>query len=102
VLAVALYTLAPDQGTRIPETYPRHRAYLDGFQADTGDILLIGPLPGATDGPGSMAVFRTRAGAERFCAGDPFVVEGIVGECRILDWPALDFIGADPSATVSG
>jgi uncharacterized protein len=101
VLAVSLYTLAPGQEGRIPQVYPRHRAYLDAFQADTGDILLIGPFPGVVDGPGSMAVFRTRAAAERFCAGDPFVVEGIVGDRRILDWPALDFISAEQAASAA-
>src|SRR5664279_3079864 len=35
---------------------------------------------------GSMAIFRSRAAAEEFRAADPFVLEGLVGESRILDW----------------
>ena len=89
--AVALYVLAPGQAERIGSVYPRHRAYLDAFQAATADILLIGPFSELDGGPGSMAVFRSRAAAERFCADDPFVREGIVGEVQVRDWNALDF-----------
>jgi uncharacterized protein len=92
--AVALYTLAPGRAERIPEVYPRHKAYLTAFQAETGDILLIGPFAErGGDAPGSMAVFRSREAAERFSLGDPFVVEGVVGDVRVLDWQALDFTG---------
>ena len=35
---------------------------------------------------GSMAVFATRAGAEEFVAGDPFVHEGVVRRWDILKW----------------
>ncbi len=38
-----------------------------------------------------MAVFRPRAAAEQFRDADPFVLEGPVGESRILDWDPLEF-----------
>jgi uncharacterized protein YciI len=40
---------------------------------------------------GSMAIFRSRAAAEAFRDADPFVVEGLVGESRIVDWDPLEF-----------
>ena len=35
---------------------------------------------------GSMAVFATRAGAEEFVAGDPFVLNGVVKSYSIREW----------------
>jgi hypothetical protein len=35
---------------------------------------------------GSMAVFRTAVGAEEFVAGDPFVVNGVVGHWYRREW----------------
>lgn len=35
---------------------------------------------------GALAVFTTRADAERFAAADPFVTEGLVGGWRMLRW----------------
>jgi len=35
---------------------------------------------------GSMAIFRTRAAAEAFVAGDPFMLEGVVKAYEIRDW----------------
>jgi uncharacterized protein len=73
------------------EVYPRHAAYVAEF-VGSGEILLIGTFADpATDG--SMGVFRSREGAERFVAGDPFVTEGVIAEWRLLDWNA-DVYGA--------
>jgi uncharacterized protein YciI len=35
---------------------------------------------------GSMAIFRTRDGAEAFAADDPFVVHGVVSKVEIKEW----------------
>lgn len=35
---------------------------------------------------GSMAVFRTRAGAEEFVTDDPFVLNGVVIRHQLKDW----------------
>lgn len=91
--AVSFYEPEPDAGAdhfaRLVEAYPRHRAYLDAF-AEAGDVVMIGTFGDAAN-DGSMAVFRSRAAAERFIAGDPFVVEGLVTRTRVLDWDPLVF-----------
>jgi uncharacterized protein len=35
---------------------------------------------------GSMAVFTSRAAAEEFARGDPFVVNGVVRAWQIREW----------------
>jgi hypothetical protein len=51
--------------------------------------MLIGTLEEPLTN-GSMAVFRTREAAERFCREDPFVLEGIAAP-TVLDWDVLEF-----------
>jgi uncharacterized protein len=63
--------------------YPRHKAFLDTFVA-RGEVVGVGPFTDA--GGGNMALFRTRAAAEAFAEGDPFLLEGLVKEYRIKDW----------------
>jgi uncharacterized protein len=87
--AVSFYTVAPGQFDRIREVYPRHRAYLDEF-AKQGQVVMIGTFADPiTDG--SMAIFRSREAAEAFRDRDPFVLEELVGESRILDWNPLEY-----------
>ena len=87
--AVSFYTVAAGQSDRIQEVYPRHRAYLDEF-ARTGQIAMIGTFADPL-ADGSMAIFRSHDAAETFRAADPFVLEGVVGDSRILDWDPLEF-----------
>ena len=63
--------------------YPRHKAFLDPFVA-RGEVVGVGPFTDA--GGGNMALFRTRAAAEAFAKGDPFLLEGLVKEYQIKDW----------------
>ena len=93
MFAVMFYDADPDARPedfqRLVEAYPRHHAYLEEF-AVSGDVLMIGTF----DDPatqGSMAIFRSRAAAERFRAGDPFVVEGLVHRSRIQEWEPIVF-----------
>lgn len=90
--AVSFYDMADGAMARIPEVYPRHRAYLDAF-ASNGELLLIGPFTDPVR-DGALSVFTSRDAAERFCAGDPFVVEGLVARARILDWDPIDYRSA--------
>ena len=81
----------PSTGDRLIETYPRHRAYLDEF-AKGGQVWMIGTF----DQPvinGSMAIFRSREGAEEFLANDPFVTEGLVYRFELREWKPLEFPG---------
>jgi uncharacterized protein YciI len=63
--------------------YPRHKAFLDEFVA-RGDVVGVGPFTDA--GGGNMALFRSRAAADAFAKGDPFLLEGVVREYQIKDW----------------
>jgi uncharacterized protein YciI len=90
--AVAFYEVDSEQFHRATEVYPRHRAYVDEF-AKSGALAMIGTL-GNPIADGSMAIFRSREAAEAFRAGDPFVLEGIVGGSRIVDWDPLVFLAA--------
>jgi len=86
-LAVGFYDEMGSGGmAQAREVFPRHTAYADEFRA-SGDLLLIGTFADPV-ADGSMAIFRSRDAAERFVAGDPFVVEGVVASWRILDWNA--------------
>ncbi len=67
----------------IMAVYPRHKAFLDEFLA-RGEVVGVGPFTDA--GGGNMALFRTRAAAEAFVDGDPFLLEGVVREYQIKDW----------------
>ncbi len=67
----------------IMAVYPRHKAFLDQFLA-RGEVVGVGPFTDA--GGGNMALFRTRAAAEAFVEGDPFLLEGLVKEYQIKDW----------------
>ncbi len=67
----------------IMSVYPRHKAFLDQFVA-RGEVAGVGPF---TDpGGGNMALFRSRAAAEAFVEGDPFLLEGVVQAYQIKDW----------------
>jgi uncharacterized protein YciI len=67
----------------IMAVYPRHKAFLEPFMA-RGEIVGVGPF---TDGGGgNMALFRSRAAAESFASGDPFLSEGVVKAYEIKDW----------------
>jgi uncharacterized protein YciI len=82
--AVVLYTSAPEVLTRAPAHFPAHKARLDEFHG-RGELLAVGTF-GDPQAQGSMAIFRTRAGAEAFVADDPFVLNGVVAAHEIRDW----------------
>jgi uncharacterized protein len=65
----------------IMAVYPRHKAAVDTY-IERGEVIGIGPF---TD-MGNMAIFKTRAAAERFIAEDPFVIEGMVKGYVIREW----------------
>ena len=83
-LYVVFYETALDAVARIPEVYPAHRARVDEFHA-RGELLMVGTFADPIT-EGSMAVFRSRAGAEEFVADDPFVTEGVVGGWTLREW----------------
>jgi uncharacterized protein len=87
VLHVVFYETAPDAVARIPDLFPAHRSRLDEFH-ERGELLMVGTF-GDPIAEGSMAIFRTREGAEEFVAGDPFVTGGVVGNWYRREWDEI-------------
>ncbi len=79
---VLFYEPGEDAAQLAPLHFPAHRARWQEF-ADRGGLLAIGPF---TDGTGAMAVFTTRADAEAFAGGDPFVQHGVVRNWSVREW----------------
>jgi uncharacterized protein len=79
---VLFYESGDDVMTLAPLHFPAHQARWQEF-AEDGRLLAIGPF---TDTAGSMGIFVTRAAAEEFAEGDPFVVKGVVRSWSIREW----------------
>ena len=80
---VVFYDVAEGGRERIPASYPGHVARLHEFHG-RGVLLMAGPLGNPPEG--ALAVFTDRAAAEEFIADDPFVVNGVVGKWRMVEW----------------
>ena len=88
---VALYTLREGADrARLMEVFPRHQAYFQEFQANGGGLTALGPFLTPDPAAGSMGIFNSREDAEKFVAGDPFVLEGLA-DPRILEWNVVRF-----------
>ncbi|WP_433360940.1 YciI family protein [Actinoplanes sp. CA-142083] len=83
-LAVVLYQTADDFAAKATALFPAHKARLDEFHA-SGDLLMVGTFDNIAK-DGSMAVFASRAAAEKFVDGDPFLLNGVVRSHEIRDW----------------
>jgi uncharacterized protein YciI len=82
--AVVFYESADDLAEKAPLHAAAHRARWREF-ADRGELLMIGPFANAL-ADGAMAIFTTRAAAEEFVRGDPFVRHGVVRNWTIREW----------------
>lgn len=78
-----IYESAEDFRAKAPLHFAAHQARWGEFHAD-GTLLMIGPF--ANPEEGAMAIFTTREAAEGFAAGDPFVLNGVVGSWHIREW----------------
>jgi uncharacterized protein YciI len=78
---VLLYESADDVMSKAPAHFPAHQERLQEFHG-RGEILMVGTF-GDTQEQGSMAIFPTRAAAEAFVEGDPFVLNGVVRRWEI-------------------
>jgi uncharacterized protein len=81
---VLLYESADNVAERAPQHFPAHREHVELFHR-RGELLLVGTFA-ETQHDGSMSVFRTRAAAEEFVAGDPFVLQGVVRAWQLREW----------------
>jgi len=82
---VAFYEMAPDALPKVMTYFPAHRVRLDEFHA-RGVLIAAGPLGNPPES--AMAIFTTRAAAEEFIEGDPFVINGLVSKWRLFEWNA--------------
>ena len=80
---VMFYDMAPDGLGKARENIDAHRARLNEFNA-RGVLLMAGPLGNPPEG--AMGVFTSKEAAEEFIQGDPFVINGVVSEWRIVEW----------------
>jgi uncharacterized protein YciI len=81
---VLLYESADDVASRAPPHFPAHLKRLEAFHA-RGELEMVGTFEDPQS-QGSMAIFKTREGAEEFVAGDPFVLNGVVRGYEIRGW----------------
>ena len=96
---VVFYESSAHLAAKTPLHIVEHRARWKEF-ADLGELLMIGPFANAQEG--AMGIFTTRAAAEEFVRGDPFVLHGIVRNWIIRDWnealvPAVPDASRPPS-----
>ncbi|WP_138444750.1 YciI family protein [Sinomonas susongensis] len=87
---VVLYDIPPGADvSRLPEVFPRHKAYYEAFHAAGGGVKALGTFENPMVN-GSMGLFTSREDAERFVTSDPFVTEGLASP-RILAWDPVRF-----------
>jgi uncharacterized protein YciI len=86
-LHVMLYEAADDVAAKAPAHFPAHRERIREFHA-RGALLMVGTF-GDPQREGSMAIFATRAAAEEFASGDPFVLNGVVRRWELRRWDEI-------------
>jgi uncharacterized protein YciI len=83
MMVVMFYEVAQDGMAKAQDNYAAHRARLDAFHA-RGVLLMAGPFANPADG--AMGIFTSKVAAEEFIQGDPFVLHGVVGKWRLVEW----------------
>lgn len=78
-----LYEMAADGLSKARANLSAHQNRLQEFHRN-GTLLMAGPY--GTPPMGALGIFTTRAAAEEFVAGDPFVIDGVVGKYIIHEW----------------
>ena len=77
------YEMAADGMSKAQANFPAHLSRLKQFHQD-GTLLMAGPY--GTPPVGALGIFTSRAAADAFVAGDPFVINGVVGKVTIHEW----------------
>ena len=80
---VMFYEVAPEGLSKAMANIKAHRARLDEFHA-RGVLLMAGPF--ANPAEGALGIFTSKKDAEEFIQGDPFVINGVVGKWRLVEW----------------
>jgi uncharacterized protein YciI len=84
VKAVVFYESADNVAEKAPKYFAEHVAQYQPY-IDRGELLMIGTFADPQQ-DGSMGIFTTREAAEQFVENDPFMLNGVVKNYRILDW----------------
>jgi uncharacterized protein YciI len=80
---VMFYELAPDGLSGAMENIAGHRAKLEEFHKK-GTLLMAGPFSNPLEG--AMGIFTDKKSAEEFINEDPFIINGVVGKWRLVEW----------------
>lgn len=80
---IMFYEIAADGMSKVQDNFAGHQVRLQQFHQN-GTLLLAGPY--GMPPVGALGVFTTREAAEAFVAGDPFVINGVVGKHSIHEW----------------
>jgi uncharacterized protein YciI len=81
---VVLYQSADKVAGKAKAHFAGHWARCRKFHSE-GKLLEVGTFADPQR-DGSMAVFSTREAAEDFVAGDPFVLNQVIANWRLLEW----------------
>lgn len=80
---LVFYEMAAEGLAKAPANVAAHQALLEEFH-QRGTLLMVGPY--GTPPLAALGIFTSRAAAEEFVAGDPFVINGVVGKHSIHEW----------------
>jgi uncharacterized protein YciI len=80
---VMIYETNPEKLPLAKAHYQAHRARLGEFHA-RGTLLMAGPYENPMEG--AIGIFTSRAAAEEFIEGDPFVINGVVKNPLVRGW----------------
>ena len=80
---VMFYEIASDGISKAMTHIDGHRARLKAFH-EKGVLLMAGPF--ANPAEGTLDIFTSRDAAEEFIQGDPFVIYGVAGKWRLVEW----------------
>jgi uncharacterized protein YciI len=81
---VMFYELAGDGLVKVPTSFPGHQARMVEFHGAGTLLLMAGPY--GNPPVGALGIFTSREAAEAFMAGDPFVLNGVVGKSVLHEW----------------
>jgi len=80
---VMFYEMASDDLSKAMTHIGAHRARLNAFH-ERGVLLMAGPFANPIEG--ALGIFVSKEAAEEFVQDDPFVVNGVVGKWRLVEW----------------
>jgi len=80
---VMFYEVAPNGLSKVKSHIEGHSKRLKEFHTK-GVLLMAGPFANPADG--ALGIFTSKESAEEFIQGDPFVINGVVGKWRLVEW----------------